>query len=85
VVINSTVGLSAIHHGVPLKNLGEAIYDMPGLTFQGELSEFWNQAKNPIQNLYESFYNQVIRNTQINGSFYRRLPIRKYRSGIRWS
>jgi capsular polysaccharide export protein len=84
VVINSTVGLSAIHHGIPLKNLGEAIYDIPGLTYQGELNDFWSQAPKPMQNLYESFYNRVIKNTQINGNFYRRLPIQKYRSGVRW-
>ena len=84
VVINSTVGLSAIHQGVPLKNLGEAVYDMPDLTYQGELGDFWQQPRKPLGNLYESFHNHVVQTTQINGSFYRRLPNHHYKSGVHW-
>ncbi|MDQ3558770.1 MAG: capsular biosynthesis protein, partial [Pseudomonadota bacterium] len=35
VVVNSTTGLSALHHHRPTKVLGRAVFDMPGLTFQG--------------------------------------------------
>ena len=42
VVVNSTTGLSALHHNCPLKVLGRALFDMPGLTFQGSLDRFWN-------------------------------------------
>lgn len=42
VLINSTVGLIALKHGVPVKTMGVAVYDMPGLTFQGPLSAFWS-------------------------------------------
>src|SRR5690606_35797780 len=34
VVLNSTTGVSSLHHGTPVKVLGEAVYDIPGLTFQ---------------------------------------------------
>jgi capsular polysaccharide export protein len=73
VVINSTVGLSAIHHGTPLKVLGEALYDMPGLTAQCELSRFWRDAEQwkPNEELYQAFRAHVIAKTQLNGSFYR--------------
>lgn len=84
VVINSTVGLSAIHHGVPLKNLGEAVYDMPDLTYQGELADFWQYPQRPSQNLYQAFVRVLIHETQINGNFYRRLPVQSYKSGVHW-
>lgn len=86
VLINSTVGLSAIHHNTPLKVCGTAIYDMPGLTFQGSLEDFWNDAPSFIvdKKLYEKFKGYVINKKQINGSFYRRLNIASSNSGIKW-
>jgi capsular polysaccharide export protein len=84
VLINSTVGLSAIFHGIIVKNMGEAIYDMPGLTFQGELKDFWTSSEKPDHNLYEKFYNYVINATQINGNFYRRIPTKDFQSGVLW-
>lgn len=84
VVINSTVGLSAIDHDTPVKTLGSAIYDMTGLTHQGELEDFWQNPPKPSRNLYEAFYHEVVSKTQINGNFYRRLPVQFYKSGVRW-
>ena len=73
VVINSTVGLSALHHQTPTITLGKAIYDMPGLTFQGDLRHFWTEAQQQIPDLelYWKFRNHVVDQTQLNGSFYR--------------
>jgi len=42
VVINSTVGLQALRQGVPVKPMGGAVYDIPGLAFQGPLDRFWS-------------------------------------------
>lgn len=84
VVINSTVGLSAIFHGINVKNMGEAIYDMPGLTFQGELKDFWTSSEKPDHNLYEKFNAYVINSTQINGNYYRRIPTEDFQSGVLW-
>ena len=42
VVINSTVGLSALHHGTPVVAMGEALYDIEGLTAQCALDDFWS-------------------------------------------
>lgn len=75
VVVNSTVGLSALHHGRPLIALGTAIYRMPGLTWQGGLDEFWSDATPPDMNLYQSFLDYVMHHTQINGDFYTRTGI----------
>jgi capsular polysaccharide export protein len=70
VVVNSTVGLSALHHGRPLVALGTAIYDMDGLTWQGGLDSFWREGRKPDMALYEVFRDYVVHHTQINGDFY---------------
>ncbi|ELW9526873.1 capsular biosynthesis protein [Burkholderia cenocepacia] len=76
IVVNSTVGLSALHHGRPLIALGTAVYDMPGLTWQGKLNDFWTQAKQPPdEHLYHAFLDYVMHHTQINGDFYTRSGI----------
>ena len=84
VVINSTVGMSAVGHGLNVKCLGEAIYNMSGLTFQGGLDDFWNASGGPDLKLYNTFLSYVINKTQINGNYYRRLPVRGYKSGVLW-
>jgi capsular polysaccharide export protein len=72
-VINSTVGLSALHHGTPLMVLGDAMYDFAGLSFQGPLDSFWTQAEQgaPDMALYDRFRAYLVHHTQLNGSFYR--------------
>ncbi|WP_090687147.1 capsule biosynthesis protein [Paraburkholderia phenazinium] len=75
VVVNSTVGLSALHHRRPLIALGTAIYSMPGLTWQGTLDDFWLHAEQPDMHLYQSFLDYVVHHTQINGDFYTRTGI----------
>lgn len=86
VLINSTVGLSALHHNVPLKTCGTAIYNFEGLTYQGDLDTFWKDAGHfkCDRSLYERFRGYVIRNKQINGSFYRPLRFSKLRCGLLW-
>jgi capsular polysaccharide export protein len=75
VVVNSTVGLSALHHRRPLIALGTAIYSMQGLTWQGSLDDFWRHAEAPDMHLYQSFLDYVVHHTQINGDFYTRTGI----------
>lgn len=86
VLINSTVGLSAIHHSAPLKACGTAIYDIEGLTYQGTLENFWLDAETfgVDRDLYQRFKGYVIKNKQINGNFYRRLKESKLKSGVLW-
>jgi capsular polysaccharide export protein len=86
VLINSTVGLSAIHHNAPLKTCGTAIYDIEGLTYQGKLESFWNDADTYCidRELYRRFKGYVINYKQINGNFYHRLKNSSFKSGIIW-
>ncbi len=87
VVINSTVGLSAVHHDTLVKVCGHAIYDMQGLTFQGELDLFWQSVADAKidRELYERFRRYLISETQLNGSFYKRLDIPGSYTGLVWN
>ncbi len=87
VVVNSTVGLSALYHNAPLKACGAAIYDMPGLTFSGSLKDFWNEAQSLEVNreLFRRFRSYLIEHTQLNGSFYKRLNLPGSHAGLVWS
>lgn len=75
VTVNSTAGMIALAHGRPMITLGAAIYDLPGLTFQGQLRDFWENAEQPVRRLFRAFRNTVIHTTQVNGDFYTRRGI----------
>jgi capsular polysaccharide export protein len=87
VLINSTVGLSALFHNCPLKVCGDAIYAMKGLVYQGSLDTFWVGAADMKidYELFRRFRSHVIETTQVNGSFYKRLRGSAMSAGIRWS
>ncbi|MDQ4135648.1 MAG: capsular biosynthesis protein [Pseudomonadota bacterium] len=70
VLVNSTVGTSALAMGSPLIALGKAIYDVPGLTFQGPLDAFWTGATKPDPELFEAFRRLLIHWSQVNGSYF---------------
>lgn len=84
VVINSTAALSSIHHGIPVKVMGKAIYDLPGLTNQAPLAHFWKHPEAPNKRFYQRFRAYLIANTQINGNFYKRLPNTGNALGVIW-
>ncbi|AJC87313.1 capsule polysaccharide modification protein KpsS [Campylobacter insulaenigrae] len=73
IVINSTVGLSALYHQCPLKVMGKAFYDIDGLTYQKSLHTFWKECRcyKPDARLHTKFRNYVIYKTQINGNFFK--------------
>lgn len=76
VLVNSTTGTSALHHGSPTIALGTALFDIPGLTFQDGLDRFWQEGQAADQQLLSCFRQRVIQETQINGDFYSRKGIR---------
>jgi capsule polysaccharide modification protein KpsS len=73
IVINSTVGLSSLMHGTPVKCLGQAIYDMPGLTHQGSLGEFLTAPSAVDRELCQRFRQWLRQQNQLNGSVWSRL------------
>ena len=73
IVINSTVGLSSLTHGTPVKCLGRAVYDLPGLTHQGSLAEFFTAPAPVDRSLYKRFRQWLLQQNQLNGSVWSRL------------
>jgi capsular polysaccharide export protein len=55
VCVNSTSGTLALEAGMPVVVLGDAVYDVPGVTHQGGLDAFWTRPELPDRKLYEAF------------------------------
>lgn len=55
VTVNSTVGLSALAFGRPVKALGSAIYDLEGLTDDQALDRFWQAPMLPTPTRVSDF------------------------------
>jgi hypothetical protein len=72
VTVNSTVGTTALGSGVPVKVLGNAVFDIPGLTAQQPLDEFWREPAPPDRQLNEGFLKALIGTTQVKGGYYTR-------------
>jgi capsular polysaccharide export protein len=70
VTVNSTIGFLAMTFGVPVKPLGHAVYDLPGLSFQPSLDRFWLEAAAPDPELFDCFRRVVAAQAQINGGLY---------------
>jgi capsular polysaccharide export protein len=70
VMVNSTAGLQAIHHGRPTKVLGRAIYALPGLVDQQPLDTYWRDPEPPDPLLYRALRRHLMTVCQFNGSFF---------------
>lgn len=55
VCVNSTSGTLALEAGTPVAVLGDAIYDIKGVTHSGGLDNFWANPKAPDAELYAAF------------------------------
>lgn len=71
VTINSTSGISALKSGAPTLVLGQAIYDMDGLTHQEGLDTFWTQGSPPDIALVKAFLRAAAGALHIRGDFYK--------------
>src|SRR5260370_981612 len=72
VTVNSTIGVTALHHGMPVKVLGNAVFDVPGLTFQPPLGAFWHDQKRPDRKWMDAFLRALVGTTQVKGGYYER-------------
>lgn len=70
ITVNSTCGLSALIHGLPVVALGNAHYDINGLTFQKGLDRFWKEGQKPDHELFERYHSYLCNKSQIKGSVY---------------
>jgi capsular polysaccharide export protein len=55
VSVNSTSGTLALTAGTPVMVLGDAIYNIPGITHDGHVDEFWRAPQAPKPDVYDAF------------------------------
>jgi capsular polysaccharide export protein len=84
ITINSSVGLSALIHGAPTLAMGEAAYDLGGLTYKGSLDDFWTQHKETDNQLVTNFINLLKHTSQAQGVFYQKLYATRGECKIIW-
>jgi len=70
VTVNSTVGLRAIIMQRPVRALGRAVWNVPGLAHGGALDAFWAGASPPDADLRQDFLAALQAATQLRGVFY---------------
>lgn len=71
ITVNSTTGIRALQLGSPVMTLGEAIYNVRGLTYQGKIDNYWQEAEPPQAGLVEAFIDALAATVQIRGVFYK--------------
>jgi capsular polysaccharide export protein len=67
VVVNSTSATLALRADRPVCVLGEAIYKVPGLTFDRHLDEFWHDPPPPEPGLYQAFRRVLVSQCMVRG------------------
>lgn len=72
IVVNSTVGLRALQAGCPVKCLGMAVFDIPGITYQGPLSSFWTCPAPPDPTDVACLVRALAATVHVRGDFYSR-------------
>lgn len=67
VCVNSTSATLALANATPVCTLGEAIYDLEGLTHQGHLDSFWSNPTPPEPGLFEAFRRVLVDRCLVRG------------------
>ncbi|MEW9855327.1 capsule biosynthesis protein [Novosphingobium sp. M1R2S20] len=70
ITINSTSGTLGLAMGVPVVALGQAIYDMPDITYQGGIDAFWKDPIPPDAETFDAFRRVLIEDCLIPGGFF---------------
>ncbi len=72
VTVNSTLGVHAVAAGRATMALGQAIYGVPGLSWQGGLDDFWTRATPPEPALALAFIRALAACLHVRGCYYAR-------------
>jgi capsular polysaccharide export protein len=67
VCVNSTSATLALARDIPVCTVGEAVYDMPGLTHRGHLDSFWTNPTPPEPGVYEAFRRVLVDRSLVRG------------------
>lgn len=70
VTVNSTAGQQALWRGIPVKTLGQAIYNHDKFISKQSLDAFFAHPKAPNLQAYKAFRNFLLQTSQIAGGFY---------------
>lgn len=69
VTVNSTTGTLALASGIPVITLGQAVYNIPGITFQGPLDSFWSDPTPPNPRIWDAFSRVLQARCLVYGGF----------------
>ena len=67
VCVNSTSATLALARGIPVCTMGEALYDMAGLTHQKHLDSFWTDPTPPEPGVYQAFRRVIVERSLVRG------------------
>ncbi len=67
VCVNSTSATLALARGTPVCTIGEAVYDMPGLTHQRHIDTFWADPTPPEPGVYPAFRRVLVDRCLVRG------------------
>lgn len=67
VCVNSTSATLALARDIPVCTIGEAVYDMPGLTHRGHVDSFWSRPIPPEPGLYRDFRRVLVDRCLVRG------------------
>lgn len=70
VTTNSTSGVTALSVGCPVRVMGDAVYDVDGLTHRGPLDSFWTAPERPDPDLFDAWSRAAAAWIQLRGSFF---------------
>jgi capsular polysaccharide export protein len=70
VTVNSSAGLQALFHNCPVKTLGLAAYNIPGLADDQPLNSFWQNPQKPDPAVYQAMQDILLATSQYPGNFY---------------
>lgn len=74
VTVNSTTGIQAMFHRTPVLTTGDCLYAIKGLVHPGPMDTFWTTPGEVDKPLFRRFMAYVIRECQLNASFYAEAP-----------
>lgn len=70
ITINSTAGIRALQLGCPVMTLGDAIYDIEGMTARGALDLYWQRPQKPRAELVDAFIRLMAHAVLVRGVFF---------------
>ena len=82
VTINSTSGTLALALGVPVIALGQAVYDIERVTYQGSLNDFWTAPGKPDAATFAAFRRVLIDRCLVAGGFFSDEALDKVTRGV---